>query len=96
MLEIKYPGHLNVLIRDHDSAVTGFGKHDRVVAFDPRGNELFMRVDHKWGLGMPTSSQMLQAARLDNGLRGRWTLERIEPRDDGRVTYVFFTRSIPL
>ena len=96
MIDIKYPGHLNVLIRDHDSAVTDFGKHDRVVAFDPRGNELYMRVDHKWCLGMPTPSQMLKAARLDNGLRGRWILERIEPRDDGHATDVFFTRAIPL
>ena len=49
-------GHLNTYTRDHDSVVTAFGKHDRVVAFLPNKDGLMCRVDHKWGLGIDRKS----------------------------------------
>lgn len=65
-------GHFNVNRRDHDSLCTGFGKHDRVLTTLPKGGKLYCRVDHKWGLGMPTDSEILDACRKRDGLRGRW------------------------
>ena len=91
-IEIKYPGHFNVTRRDHDSVVTAYGKHDRVMCCLPQGNELYMRVDHKWSLGMPTAAQMMDVARKDQGVRGRWKLDRMEVWSDGHATDVFFTR----
>jgi hypothetical protein len=86
-------GHLNILLRDHQSAVTGYGAHDRVVAFLPNADGLYMRVDHKWGLGMPTVDQMLKVARDDQDVRGRWVLDRMDRYDDGRATDVYFKRA---
>lgn len=71
-------GHYNVLVRDHDSIITHFGKHDRVVAFLPDSEGLYCRVDHVWGLGMPTAAQVLDVARKNQGVRGRWSLVRTE------------------
>ena len=88
-------GHLNVLVRDHDSYVTGHGKHDRVVAFCPQGNEMYCRVDHKWNLGAPTPTQILKVAKRDNGndQRGRWVLDRAESWGDGKSTDYYFKRA---
>lgn len=72
-------GHLNRLVRDHDHVVTAFGKHDRVVCCLPDAEGLYMRIDHKWGLGMPTEKQMLTVARKNQGVRGRWKLKSIVP-----------------
>ncbi len=68
-------GHLNIFTRDQDSVITGRGKHARVIAFGPSGEELYMRVDMLWGLRMPTEREMLTAARKDQGLTGRWKLK---------------------
>ena len=68
-------GHLNVLHLDHESAITNYGKHDRVVATCSQGNELYCRVDHVWGLGMPTDKEVLAVARKTQGLRGKWILK---------------------
>jgi len=88
-------GHLNVLVNDHDSVVTVFGQHDRVVCFQPQGNELYMRVDLKWDLGMPTEAQMLTVARKDQDVRGRWKLDRTVPWTHGgnECVDVFFIRA---
>lgn len=86
-------GHLNIALRDHQSVVTGYGAHDRVVAFLPDADGLYMRVDHKWGLGMPTTEQMLKVAREDQDVRGRWVLDRMERYEDGRATDVYFKRA---
>jgi len=85
-------GHLNVGRRDHDSVVTGYGKHDRVVCFLPQGDELYMRIDHKWDLGMPTEQQLMAVARKDQGVRGRWKLDRMEPWSERRSTDVYFVK----
>lgn len=86
-------GHLNVLTRDHDSVVTSYGKHDRVVAFLPGPVELYIRVDHKWKLGAPSLAQVLTVARNDQGISGRWELDRTEPWPDGGSTDYFFVRA---
>jgi hypothetical protein len=82
-------GHLNVFVRDHESTVTGFGTHDRVVWFWPKKGLMTMRVDHLWGLGMPTERQMLAVAR-EGGLTGRYKL--VESVDYGYCTEVCFTK----
>ena len=87
-------GHLNVLTRDHDSIVTHYGQHDRVVAFLPQGDELYIRVDHKWQLGEPTEAQILDVARKDQGVRGRWVLDRAERWDDGSSTDYHFRSAL--
>lgn len=33
-------GHLNVFVRDQESAVTGYGQHARVVAFAPEPDSI--------------------------------------------------------
>lgn len=86
-------GHLNIYTRDHDSVVTAHGTHDRVVAFLPQGTALYIRVDHHWNLGRPTPEQVLTAARKDQGITGRWTLDRAEPWDDGGSTDYHFVRA---
>jgi hypothetical protein len=89
----KY-GHLNVLCLDHDDACTGFGKHDRVVAFCPKGGEMECRVDHVWELGMPTPEQVLKAAKAQNGgdMKGKWLLRSVEPWECGKSTDYYFVR----
>jgi hypothetical protein len=89
---VNHEGHLNVGVRDHDSIVTGFGQHDRVVCFLPDAEGLYMRIDHKWGLGMPTERQMLRVARKDQGVRGSWVLDRIVPWDSKPCSDVYFRR----
>lgn len=85
-------GHLNVMIRDHDSHVTGFGKHDRVVVFGPEGNTFTARVDHKWELGCPTDAQVMKVARKDWTLRGRWVVVSREMTEDGKSTFLEFKK----
>lgn len=86
-------GHVNVYQRDHDSVITGYGKHDRVIAFLPDGRGLHVRVDHKWQLGEPTTQQILRVARRDQGVRGRWKLATATKADDGHCTWFDFTRA---
>ena len=71
-------GHCNIYERDHDSVITGKGKHDRVCAFLP-GYEhdfnwvcVYARIDHKWSLGMPTDDQVIRAFKRDQIIDGRW------------------------
>lgn len=86
-------GHVNVFIRDHDSVITAYGQHDRVVAFLPDAEGLYARVDHEWNLGRPTADQVLTVARKDQGVKGRWTLDRRTPWADGSSTDYHFTRA---
>lgn len=91
-------GHLNVLKRDHDSVITGFGKHDRVVAFQPEfcaDNQrivLYCRVDHKWNLGAPTTRQILKAAKADQGIKGRFRFIRLDVHHDGKSSDYYFKK----
>lgn len=73
-------GHLNVYTLDHDSIVTHYGSHDRVVAFIPQFEQeyykicLYCRVDLGHNLGIPTIDQILDVARKDQGVQGRFKL----------------------
>jgi len=60
-------GHLNVLKLDHESACTGYGKHNRVVAFLTQAGTLECRVDKVWGLRNPSPHEVLKAALDQNG-----------------------------
>ncbi|WP_281956467.1 hypothetical protein [Alteromonas australica] len=81
-------GHFNVLTRDHDSVVTGYGKHDRVATTLPMFDEalgelsLYVRVDTVWGLGLPSVKQILNVARKHDGTKGRWVVARCEQSDN--------------
>jgi len=87
-------GHLNVLTLDHDSVITSKGEHDRVVAFLPDAKgELFCRVDHVWKLGTPSPEQVLTVARKDQGVKGKWKLDRVEKWENGKSTDFFFVRA---
>ena len=85
-------GHLNTVTLDHDSVVTGYGVHDRVVAFLPKGNECYVRIDHVWALGFPTERQIIDVMHKHQDIKGRWKIDRIEPWDDGHATDVYLVR----
>jgi len=80
-------GHLNACRLDHDSIITGRGKHDRVVAFLPDGEGAYCRVDHLWGLGMPSQEEIIKVMR-DQGIRGKWVISSMEEHSDGHATDV--------
>lgn len=85
--------HANVNVKDHDSHITGFGQHDRVIAFMPEGGKLYCRVDHGWGLGAPTARQVLAVAQRTNGQRYRgWTAVSVENWDNGNCTDWYFSK----
>lgn len=86
-------GNLRVGQPDTESVITGYGKHDRVVAFQPKGNELYTRVDHKYGIRTPTADEVLRVARLDQDVRGKWRIKAIEPWADGKSTDFTFERA---
>ena len=94
------PGHLNVITPDEKDIVTGYGKHARVVAFHPDHEGLYVRVDlashirkvdsEYPDLPEPTVEQILNVARKDQGLRGKWVLRSRKVWDDGgRIDYHF-------
>lgn len=93
-------GHLDLRTLDHDDIVTHYGRHDRVVAFEPRfAPELgkvaaYVRVDHVWGLGMPGEREIADVLRRENGpgSRGRWRIVKAEQHEDGSATDVYLTR----
>lgn len=85
-------GHLNIFKRDHESVITGLGKHDRVVAFLPNHEGLYVRVDHLWKLGCPTPKEILKAAKADQGIGGKWVLDKCEHWEDGSSTDYYFKR----
>ena len=87
-------GHLNVLRLDHESDCTGFGAHDRIVAYCPEGNICEGRIDHLWGLGMPSERQIIKAFKARNGsyMRGKWILKSLIRGDDGASTDIILER----
>lgn len=93
-------GHLNVVVPDEKDVVTGFGKHARVVAFHPDNEGLYVRVDRaskvkavddKYpSLPDPTIAQIVDVARRDQGIRGKWKLRSREEWPDGHsIDYHF-------
>lgn len=91
-------GHLNIYVKDHDSVVTDFGKHDRIVCFQPQFDDAFncvvmyCRCDHKWNLGEPTTEQILQVARKDQGIKGKFKMTFTESSIDGMTTDYYFKK----
>lgn len=86
-------GHVNTCTRDHESVVTGFGTHDRVTAFLPKGEECYVGINRRWNLGFPTEKQIRKVMRDDQGIRGRWKLDRVEPWGDDIHFDVYFRRA---
>lgn len=85
-------GHFNTKVLDHDSVVTAKGKHDRVCAHVPRSTVETFRIDHVWGLGMPTEKEILAVARKDQGLRGKWEMIELETEVDGSRSWATFKK----
>lgn len=98
-------GHLNAITPDHKSVVTNYGKHDRVAAFQPSFDSdygqvvLYARVDHIWNLGTPTADEVLKACRLDQDIKGQWTLLKTTPFESNgghfECTEYIFVKSKP-
>lgn len=84
--------HLNTMVRDHDSACTGYGVHDRVIAFFPDSDGLYCRVDYLWNLGIPTTSEILAVAKSANGTAGKWELTEVVPHANGKSTDYHFCK----
>lgn len=90
-------GHLNIYQLDQDSVVTAYGKHDRVVCFlsqfEPEYGKVCLccRVDTHHKLGLPTEDQILNVARKDQDVKGKFKLiEKSEvygPRDS--IDFIF-------
>lgn len=96
-------GHFNVMTRDHDSEVTGFGKHDRVMSTIPQFDNdfkdvvFYARVDCKWGLGEPTPEEVLNVARTRDELSGEWKLIKRDPWECGNhIDFYFARKSSPI
>lgn len=93
-------GHrdVNVITPDIKSVITGFGKHNRVVAFMPSVDRdfgcvtLYARVDHVNGLPDPTEAEILTVARKDQEAKGKYKLLDKTTSDDGRGTDYHFKK----
>lgn len=96
-------GHLNTMVLDQDDVVTSFGRHARVVAFLPNHEGLYVRVDRpsrarRWdsqypNLPDPTIQEILEVARKDQGIRGKWKLRSAEEWSDGDSIDYHFDRA---
>ncbi len=86
-------GHLNLLKLDQDSVITNYGKHDRVVAFQPDSEGLYCRVDHLCNLGEPSHEEILQVARKNQGIKGKWKFLKSEKWQDEKSTDFYFVRA---
>ena len=58
-------GHLNTLVRDHDTHITDHGKHERVVAFFGSGGEPYCRVDYRHGLEKPSDGDIIKVLKKE-------------------------------
>jgi len=85
-------GHFNTLVKDQDSIVTGYGKHDRiVVSRDPDSGNFTARIDKKWNLGMPTDEQIMVVAKEDwsDEMKGKtWKVDRSTKQSDDTSTWI--------
>jgi hypothetical protein len=76
--------NLNDLIADVDCDVTGFGQHNRVLAYMPKNGRCYCRVDRVSGLRDPSVEEIVKAAKLRNGdvMRGQWRCEAWDDQGD--------------
>ena len=87
---------INVYTPDVKSIITGFGKHNRALAFLPRFDEefgkitLYARVDHVNGLRDPNESEILAIAHKDQGVKGNFNLIEKTTWNEGRCTDYHF------
>ena len=58
----KY-GHLNAIKLDHDSHVTGYGKHNRVRVCIPQGPRVTVSIDRVWELRDPTDAEIIRVLK---------------------------------
>jgi hypothetical protein len=73
--EHNQPGHVNAYVLDHNSKITGFGNHARVIAgMDTQTGELYCRVDMVHGLRAPNVHEILDVARRED-FKGRWVMK---------------------
>lgn len=77
-------GHLNTHVLDHESSITGYGVHDRVIAFCSEvGGKAYARIDTKWNLGEPTDKEIIKVGR-EQGWRGKWKVVSREVWNEGK------------
>lgn len=99
---LKVHRDVNVLTPDIKSVITGFGKHNRVLACIPSFDSefgcvtLYARVDHVNGLRDPSTEEVLTVARKDQDVRGRFKLIETRLFDDGASTEFHFKRLNPV
>ena len=87
-------GHFNTYRLDHNSVVTGKGKHDRVMACCPEGNEAYARVDTKWKLGFPTDKQIIKVFKEVNNVKGKWRVKLVDNYDCGQHADIYLEKII--
>ena len=89
-------GHLNVLKKDHDDICTHYGRHDRIVTFLPQYDEevdsiaIYARIDHVWGLGMPSQSDINYVIHNHDEIKGQWVI--VKTVHDDTCTHIWLTR----
>jgi len=77
-------GHLNIYVLDERSSVTNYGKHARVVACCPTGNQCYCRVDYVGNMEVPTTEDIVRVAKTTNGhMPGKWSLQSREEWTNG-------------
>ena len=67
-------GHLNIYVLDQNAVYTGYGKHSRVLAFQPDSEGMYCRVDIKHNLPEPSLGQIKKVAKEHQGIKGVWEL----------------------
>ena len=78
MKTIECVGHFNLFVKDENSYVTNYGKHYRVAAFCPQGNEAYCRIDRVHGENEPSNEDILRVFKKDTDATGKWIVERRE------------------
>jgi len=85
-------GHFNTIVRDQDSYVTGYGKHDRItVGRDTETNNFDARIDKKWNLGMPTHEQIMAVTKEDwaDEMKGNtWIVDETTLQENEKSTWI--------
>jgi hypothetical protein len=88
--------NFNTQTPDIKSAITAFGKHNRVItcfpSYDPEYGctIIYARVDHVNNLPNPTINQILAIARAKQNTKGAFTLIDQSSDDNGLSTHYYF------
>jgi hypothetical protein len=90
---------INIHQPDIKSVINGYGKHNRVIAFQPSFDDrhkevvLYCRVDHVNSLRDPDINEILTVARKDQDAKGKFTLLESNGFDDGSNATEYFFKS---